>query len=263
MIPIFLGATASDTISLLTAGPAEFSSGQSITHALSIYQRHIRSLYQRVTNWPPPRRSSPNPEPGCQLWQAQVWPSSHILPSAPLCFMLNRDIFRAEATPLLFLCLNGPFCPASYFLFLLPICSEPAPIPLNHETITKYKSSFLLLCHSDSPSTLSHLFSLFFPPSLPLSLIFSLSCSPPYTNTTLINCGTGNYIEPTGKFHFHLHLDYRIFHSYQSAVQDQCVHGFAHMQTQLFVAFLYSHWCTHTGWTHICSPVNMHIHKLC
>lgn len=103
---------------------------------------------------------------------------------------------------------------------------------LNHETITKYKSSFLLLCHSDSPATL-----------------FSFSCSPPYTNTALINCGTGNYIEATGKFHFNLHLDYRIFHSYQSAVQDQCVDALAHMQTQLFMAFLYSHWCKY-GHTH-------------
>lgn len=101
---------------------------------------------------------------------------------------------------------------------------------LRRESITKYKSSFLSLCHPDSLSTLLHLFSLFSPPSqrslLPPTLPPPLlTCSPPYTNTSLINCGTGNYTEPTGKFHFHLHLDCGIFHSYQSAALDQRARG--------------------------------------
>lgn len=165
----------------LTAGPAGFTSGQRTTHTLSIYQRHIRPLYQRVTNWPPPRRSSPHPKAGCQLWQTQVWPSSHILPCAPLCFMLNRAIFRDELLHSYSsgFCLNGPFwTDLSSFLFpiYLPLCSELAPTLLNHETKTKYKSSLLLLCHSYSPSTFSHLFSLFFLPNpqTPLCLSYSL-----------------------------------------------------------------------------------------
>ena len=191
--------------------------------------------------------------------------------------MLNRVIKRAEAIPLLFFWVLSQWTLLTRFDQLLISYSfsprsEPAPSLLNHETITKYKSSFLLLCHSDSPSTLPHLFSLFFPSialSLPLSLsltlsfIFSLCCSPPYTNTAVINCGTGNYVEPTGKFHFHLHLDYRIFHSYQSAVQDQCVHGFTHMQTQLFTAFLYSHWCMYVHTEHRYIHIQIYTYTNC
>lgn len=119
----------------LTAGPAGFTSGRGTTHTLSIYQRHIRPLYQRVTNWPPPWRSSPHPKLGCQLWQVQVWPSSHILPSAPLCFMLNRVIFRAEATPLLFFWLLSQWTVLTSLLFPIPspyaLCTYTAQ-PWNH-----------------------------------------------------------------------------------------------------------------------------------
>lgn len=152
-------------------------SRQDATRTLPIHQRHTGPLYRRVTNWPPPRRSSPHPKSGCQLWQAEIWPSSRILPSAPLCLMLNTVIFRAEDTPTPLLLASvsldpsDQIWPASYFLFPLPTLSQN--IMLKHETITKYKSPFLLLGHSDCPSTPSHLFSLS-PPSLPYSLFLAL-----------------------------------------------------------------------------------------
>lgn len=126
-------------------------------------------------------------------------------------------------------CLTGPV----WTVFSFPTscsCTLSQNLMLRRETMTKYKSSFLSLCHPDSLSTLLHLFSLFSPPSqrslLPHTLPRPLlTCSPPYTNTSLINCGTGNYTEPTGKFHFHLHLDCGIFHSYQSAAPDQRTRG--------------------------------------
>lgn len=156
--------------------------------------------------------------------QSHVWQFSQMLQCTLLCFMLNR----AKAIPLKFSRVLFQFILLTRFdqlFFPYTLCthSESALTQLNHETITKYESSLLLLSLSESPSKLSHLFFLFslHLPFIILSLIFSLSFSPSYTNTTLINCGNGNYIEPTGKFHFHLHLDYTIFHSYQSTVQDQ------------------------------------------
>lgn len=199
-----------------------------------------------------------------------ILPNFTLHPS--LCLMLNRVVFRAEATPLQFLwdlfqCILLTRFDQLFISYSLCLHSESAPKQLNHENITKYKSFLLLLCHSDSLSKLSHLFFLFslHLPFVLLSLIVSLSFSPSYTNTTLINCGNGNYIEPTGKFHFHLHLDYTIFHSYQSMVQDQCVHGFTHMQTQLIMVFLYSHWgmyCMHTGWAHMLTLKRTHTKPL-
>lgn len=167
-------------------------------------------------------------------------------PPPRLRVVLNTVTHRAEDTLLLS---SQPLSRWTLLTsFSFPI-SSPNTLSqntmLNHETLTRYKSSFLLLGHSNRPSSLSFVLFIFTtttntntttPPSHIL-----YSCSPPYTNTTLINCGTGNYTEPTGKFHFHLHLDCGIFHSYQSAAQDQCVAGLAHMQTQLFMAFLYSY----------------------
>lgn len=165
----------------LTAGTAGFTPRQGTHHTLSIYQRYIRTLYQRVTNWLPPRRSSSYPKTACQLWQAQVWQSSQILHSALFCLMLNRVIFRAEAIPLQFFWVLFQYILLTrfdqlYISYSLCLHSESALKQLNHETITKYKSSLLLLCHSDSPSIPSHLFFLF---SLhpPLSHILSFFLS--------------------------------------------------------------------------------------
>lgn len=177
MIPIFLSASASDTISLA----AGFTSGQGTTRTLSISQRHIRTLYQGVTNWLPPKRSS------------QLVISDRLKPGnlpkfyPPICSALywteSYSELRLFHFEFFFHCILLTRFDQLLISFSLCLHSESALKLLNHETITKYKSSLLLLCHSDSPSTLSHLFSLFFPSSFSPS--YSLFLSLHLTQTQL------------------------------------------------------------------------------
>lgn len=214
--------------------PDHFTRGWLIDHHPGD-QVHIRSQVVSSDR----RKSGPRPIFYPPPLSALCWTQSHSKLRTLCCFHHS-------------LCLTGLFQTS----FSFPISSPNTlsqNIMLNHETLTRYKSSFLLLSHSNRPSTLSFVLFIFTTTTTPPSHIL-FSCSPPYTNTSLINCGTGNYTEPTGKFHFHLHLDCRIFHSYQSAEQDQCVAGWARMQTQLFMAFLYSY-------CHLSMDTHTHTHQ--
>lgn len=195
MMPIFLSASASDMISHRLRGQQGSSQDRTLL-ILWPYITHI-ILYQRVTNWPPPMISGPHLSQVVSSAKPKSGPCPIFYPPLLFSGFCLSGRFWRDLTSFLFPILSR----LSMSLHLL--CSSMKPyLNINH--------SPFFFCHSDRPSTglrISSLYFLHHSNSVFLSLIFSFSCSPPYTNTSIINCGSGNYIEPTSKFHFHLHLD--------------------------------------------------------